>query len=72
MLLDTYPLRVSIGTANLTTLTGVKLVYEHEFRKNFVNDVIFGEKTGGTFSDFLMDVTCFNGVIHNIELTIKQ
>ena len=56
LLLDTYPLCVSIGTTNLTTLTGVKLVYEHEFQKNFVNDIIFGEKAGGTF--FLLPNGC--------------
>merc|ERR1712085_107107 len=35
------------------------------FRKDFVNDVIIGEKTFGRFSDFPTDVQSSNGVIHS-------
>merc|ERR1712028_132246 len=58
-----------IGTADLTTLAGGKLVYKRAFRKDFVNDVIVGEKTFGQFSDFPTDVACSNGVIHTIGIS---
>jgi len=59
----------SVGTADLTTLAGGKLVYKRAFRKDFVNDVIVGEKTFGQFSDFPTDVACSNGVIHTIGIS---
>merc|ERR1740117_2547906 len=51
----------AVGTADLTSLGGVPLVYKRAFRKDFVNDVIIGEKTFGQFSDFPTDIACSNG-----------
>jgi len=62
----------SIGSADLTTLAGTPLVYKRAFRKDFVNDVIVGEKTFGPFSDFPTDVACSNGVIHGIGLSLAS
>jgi hypothetical protein len=62
----------SVGSADLTSLTGEKLVYKRAFRKDFVNDVIIGEKTFGRFEDFPTDVSCSNGVIHSVGISLAS
>merc|ERR1712032_650047 len=52
----------SVGSADLTSISGEELVYRRAFRKDFVNDAIIGEKTFGQFADFPTDVTCSNGL----------
>jgi len=60
----------SVGSADLTSIGGTKLVYKRAFRKDFVNDVIIGEKTFGQFSDFPTDVQCSNGVVHTVGISL--
>lgn len=60
----------AVGSADLTNLAGAPLKYKRQFRKDFVNDSIIGEKTFGQFSDFPTDVTCDNGVIHTIGIAL--
>lgn len=62
----------AVGSADLTTLAGTPLTYKRAFRKDFVNDVIIGEKTFGPFSDFPTDVACSNGVIHGVALAFAS
>lgn len=62
----------AVGTAPLTSLGGVPLVYKRAFRKDFVNDVIIGEKTFGQFSDFPTDIACSNGVIHSVGISMAS
>jgi len=62
----------SVGTADLSSIGGQKLVYKRAFRKDFVNDVIIGEKTFGPFSDFPTDVACSNGVIHTVGISMAS
>jgi len=62
----------SVGTADLTSIGGQKLVYKRAFRKDFVNDVIIGEKTFGQFSDFPTDVACSNGIIHTVGISMAS
>jgi len=61
-----------VGSADLTSISGEKLVYKRAFRKDFVNDVIIGEKTFGQFADFPVDVACSNGVIHGVGLSMAS
>merc|ERR1712029_573025 len=61
-----------VGTADLTSVSGQKLVYKRAFRKDFVNDAIIGEKTFGKFSDFPTDVACSNGVIHTVGISMAS
>jgi uncharacterized surface protein with fasciclin (FAS1) repeats len=60
----------AISSADLTTLSGAPLKYKRQFRKDFVNDAIVGEKTFGQFSDFPTDVQCDNGVIHSVGIML--
>jgi len=60
----------SVGSVALTSIGGTALVYKRAFRKDFVNDVIIGEKTFGQFSDFPTDVACSNGVIHTVGISL--
>lgn len=62
----------AVGTADLTSIGGVPLVYKRAFRKDFVNDVIIGEKTFGQFSDFPTDIACSNGVIHSVGISMAS
>merc|ERR1711957_54472 len=62
----------SVGSADLTSIGGEKLVYKRAFRKDFVNDVIIEEKTFGQFSDFPTDVACSNGVIHSVGISMAS
>ncbi len=62
----------SLGSANLATLAGVPLTYKRQFRKDFVNDSIVGEKTFGPFADFPTDVMCDNGIIHAVGLCLSS
>ena len=62
----------AVGSADLTALNGQALVYKRAFRKDFVNDVIIGEKTFGQFADFPTDVACSNGVIHGVGLSLAS
>ena len=55
-------------SADLTDLNGNKLTYRYAVRKHFVNDAIIGEKTFGPYSDYPVDVSCSNGVIHSVGL----
>lgn len=60
----------SVGTADLSNLGGKPLTYKRAFRKDFVNDVIIGEKTFGQYSDFPTDVSVSNGVIHTVGISM--
>jgi len=60
----------SVGSVALTSIGGTALVYKRAFRKDYVNDVIIGEKTFGQFSDFPTDVACSNGVIHTVGISL--
>mmetsp|Transcript_4269 Transcript_4269/g.10158 ORF Transcript_4269/g.10158 Transcript_4269/m.10158 type:complete len:265 (+) Transcript_4269:91-885(+) len=60
----------SVGSADLSNLGGKPLVYKRAFRKDFVNDVIVGEKTFGQFSDYPTDVSVSNGVIHTVGISM--
>lgn len=62
----------ALGSSDLTTLAGVPLAYKRQFRKDFVNDSIVGEKTFGPFADFPTDVRCDNGVIHAVGLCLSS
>ena len=59
-----------VGSADLSNIGGTPLVYKRAFRKDFVNDVIIGEKTFGLFSDFPTDVATSNGVIHSVGISM--
>jgi len=59
-----------VSGADLTTLTGSPLTYRYAVRKHFVNDAIIGEKTFGPFSDYPVDVSCGNGVVHGVGLVM--
>jgi hypothetical protein len=59
-----------VGSTPLANLAGSTLAYKRQFRKDFVNDSIIGEKTFGQFSDFPTDVACDNGVIHSIGIAL--
>lgn len=60
----------AVGSADLSNLGGKPLVFKRAFRKDFVNDVIVGEKTFGLFSDFPTDVAASNGVIHTVGISM--
>jgi len=60
----------AVGSADLSNLGGKPLTYKRAFRKDFVNDVIIGEKTFGRFSDFPTDVAVSNGVIHTVGISM--
>jgi uncharacterized surface protein with fasciclin (FAS1) repeats len=60
----------AVASTPLVTLQGSTLAYKRQFRKDFVNDAIVGEKTFGAFSDFPIDVACDNGIIHSIGLVL--
>jgi len=57
-----------VPSATLTDLNGEQLTYRYAVRKHFVNDAIIGEKTFGPYSDYPVDVSCSNGVIHSVGL----
>ncbi|CAJ1954187.1 unnamed protein product [Cylindrotheca closterium] len=61
-----------VSSAPLTTLAGETLTYKRAVRKDFVNDVVIGEKTFGQFNDFPVDVECSNGLIHGISLSLAS
>jgi uncharacterized surface protein with fasciclin (FAS1) repeats len=61
-----------VSSADLTTISGQKLVYKRAVRKDFVNDVVIGEKTFGQYNDYPVDVACSNGVIHGISLSMAS
>jgi uncharacterized surface protein with fasciclin (FAS1) repeats len=61
----------AVSTTPLTSLSGQPITYSRKFRKDFVNDAILGEKTFGQFSDFPIDVTCDNGVVHSIGIMLE-
>lgn len=60
----------SVGTADLSNIGGKPLTYKRAFRKDFVNDVIIGEKTFGQYSDYPTDVAVSNGVIHAVGISM--
>jgi len=60
----------AVGTADLSNIGGKPLVYKRAFRKDFVNDVIIGEKTFGLYSDFPTDVQTSNGVVHSVGISM--
>jgi len=62
----------AVSSSPLPTLAGEDLVYRRAVRKDFVNDVVIGEKTFGPFSDYPVDVACSNGVIHGIALSMAS
>ena len=62
----------AVSSAPLPTLAGEDLVYRRAVRKDFVNDVVIGEKTFGPYPDFPIDVACSNGVIHGISLSMAS
>lgn len=61
-----------VSTAALTTISGETLTYKRAVRKDFVNDVVIGEKTFGQYNDFPVDVECSNGLIHGIALSLAS
>jgi uncharacterized surface protein with fasciclin (FAS1) repeats len=61
-----------VSSTPLPTLAGKDLVYKRAVRKDFVNDIVIGEKTFGPFSDFPVDIECSNGVIHGISLSLSS
>lgn len=61
----------AISSSPMTSLSGASLTYKRAFRKDFVNDVVIGEKTFGQFSDFPIDVACDNGLIHTVSVVIS-
>jgi uncharacterized surface protein with fasciclin (FAS1) repeats len=61
----------ALSSANLATLAGTPVAYKRQFRKDFINDSIIGEKTFGQFADFPTDVQCDNGVIHSIGIMLS-
>lgn len=62
----------AVSSATLTTLAGTDLVYKRAVRKDFVNDVVVGEKTFGPYNDFPIDVECSNGLVHGISLSLAS
>ena len=60
----------AVGTADLSNIGGKPLTYKRAFRKDFVNDVIIGEKTFGQYSDYPTDVAISNGVIHAVGISM--
>merc|ERR1712113_320152 len=60
----------AVGSADLSNIGGKPLVYKRAFRKDFVNDVIIGEKTFGPFADYPTDVQTSNGVIHTVGISM--
>jgi len=60
----------AVGSSDLSNIGGKPLVFKRAFRKDFVNDVIVGEKTFGLFSDFPTDVAASNGVIHTVGISM--
>jgi uncharacterized surface protein with fasciclin (FAS1) repeats len=60
----------NLATSPLVTLSGATLQYKRQFRKDFVNDAIVGEKTFGAFDNFPTDVYCDNGVIHAVGIML--
>jgi hypothetical protein len=62
----------AVSSADLTTIDGRSLKYKRAVRKDFVNDVVIGEKTFGPFNDFPVDVKCSNGLIHGISLSLAS
>jgi uncharacterized surface protein with fasciclin (FAS1) repeats len=61
----------SVSSNPLTTVQGESLTYSRKFRKDFVDDAILGEKTFGGFSDFPVDVSCDNGLIHTVGIIVS-
>jgi len=61
-----------VSSADLTTISGESLKYKRAVRKDFVNDVVIGEKTFGPYNDFPVDVECSNGLIHGISLSLAS
>ena len=62
----------AVPSADLTTLSGAKIAYKRQFRKDFVQDAILGEQTFGPFANFPIDVACDNGLVHSIGLVITE
>jgi len=60
----------AVGTDALANIGGKPLTYKRAFRKDFVNDVIIGEKTFGAYSDYPTDVAASNGVIHTVGISM--
>ena len=60
----------AISSTPMPSLAGKDLVYKRAVRKDFVNDVVIGEKTFGPFNDFPVDVECSNGIIHAVSLSL--
>mmetsp|Transcript_32164 Transcript_32164/g.78147 ORF Transcript_32164/g.78147 Transcript_32164/m.78147 type:complete len:265 (+) Transcript_32164:137-931(+) len=61
-----------VSSATLSTLSGETLTYKRAVRKDFVNDIVIGEKTFGQYNDFPVDVECSNGLIHAISLSLAS
>ena len=59
-----------VSSSPLPTLAGKDLVYKRAVRKDFVNDVVVGEKTFGVYDDYPVDVECGNGLIHGISMSL--
>jgi hypothetical protein len=59
-----------LASSDLKTAQGESLTYCRQFRKDFVNDAIVGEKTFGRFSDFPVDLACDNGLIHAVSIML--
>ena len=60
----------AVSSTPMPSLAGKDLVYKRAVRKDFVNDVVIGEKTFGPFNDFPVDVECSNGIIHAVSLSL--
>ena len=60
----------ALSSTPLATLSGGAVTYKRQFRKDFVDDSIVGEKTFGAFSDFPTDLACDNGVIHSVGIML--
>merc|ERR1712176_1578110 len=61
-----------VSSAALTTISGESLTHKRAVRKDFVNDVVIGEKTFGQYNAFPVDVECSNGLIHGISLSLAS
>eukprot|EP00980_Cylindrotheca_fusiformis_P029880 scaffold24005_cov196-Cylindrotheca_fusiformis.AAC.3 len=61
-----------ISSTPLPSLAGKDLVYKRAVRKDFVNDVVIGEKTFGPYNDFPIDIECSNGIIHGVSLSLAS
>ena len=59
----------AIASTPLNSLAG-PLKYKRAVRKDFVNDVVIGEKSFGVHRDYPVDEQCSNGVIHAISLSL--